>query len=593
MRNRAAILATLLNIVVCSLLLITCAVTAANLQNGIIEEEMRITSRLSKEIIDCAANEDAPEELLKTVLNKGNILFAYFEKDGTVADEIDGFVPKTPAEREFSRTADGVIVNQQRNENGRKMLCAFAKLEDGCIISYYKEASVWLNAVKDSVWLFLLIVGIAVIFQFVIVYRAVSNCDNMVESIMHVLSDFTEGNFASRIIGVTGVSPSVAAKYNSIFARVQDRVFSQQKRNRVVSQMLNQMKNGIITVDTEMNVSYATNAAGELFGVSIKDAEGMPVLNVFKNEALEDALREAVKQGTGNMFTADIEAKQPDGSIRPMRIYASPLFREGKCTGALAAIEDITEIRKLEQLRTDFAANVSHEMKTPLTSIKGFVETLQAGAVDNPEMARKFLNIIMIEADRLTRLINDILSITKMESGNESVEIKRIALDKAVLEVCELLKIHADEKEVIVKANRNEKPSYVMGNPDRVKQLLLNLIENGIKYNKNGGTVTVKVMEDSENVNLIVTDTGIGIRDEHLGRLFERFYRVDKGRSRAMGGTGLGLAIVKHIVNTMNGMIEVHSKYGEGTEFLVTFPKAPSEEEQPEAKDNTQQAMEE
>ena len=171
---------------------------------------------------------------------------------------------------------------------------------------------------------------------------------------------------------------------------------------------------------------------------------------------------------------------------------------------------------ELEQLRTDFAANVSHEMKTPLTSIKGFVETLQAGAIDNPTMARKFLDIIMIEADRLTRLINDILSITKLESGDEEVEIKPIALDKAVMEVCELLKIHAQEKEVRLIAAPNEKPAYVMGNPDRVKQLLINLIENGIKYNKTGGSVSIKVFEDKANVNLIIADTGIGIKEEHL-----------------------------------------------------------------------------
>ena len=136
-------------------------------------------------------------------------------------------------------------------------------------------------------------------------------------------------------------------------------------------------------------------------------------------------------------------------------------------------------------------------MKTPLTSIKGFVETLQAGAIDNPEMARKFLDIIMLEADRLTRLINDILSITKLESGEEEVEIKRIALDRAVMEVCDLLRIHASEKEVQLIAKPNPEPTYVMGNPDRVKQLLINLIENGIKYNVPGGSLKLVLRRSS------------------------------------------------------------------------------------------------
>ena len=592
MRNKAAIKATLLNLIICVLLIAVSCVSAAQSQKGIAEEELRVRCLFARELMESSASKDAPEGRLEGVLKKGDILFAYFGTNGKVVENDMDFNPKMPNAREFSKSTDGIYINSQNDKDGNKVLIAYQKLEDGSVIAFAKETVSFGDIFADSVWMYASIVLSSVIVQFVKVYPAVGGADSMVESVMRVLEDFTEGNFDSRISGVTAVSPTVAAKYNSIFARVQDRVFNQQKRNRVVGQMLNQMKNGIITVDTKLNLSFTSISTGELFGVNLKDTDGMPIASVFNNEELEQAFKEAMSQGSGNVITEEIEGRRPDTSVRPMRIYASALYREGKCTGALGVVEDITEIRKLEQLRTDFAANVSHEMKTPLTSIKGFVETLQAGAVDNPEMARKFLNIIMIEADRLTRLINDILSITKMESGNESVEIKKIAIDRTVEEVCELLKIHASEKEVTVKAHRNEKPAYIMGNPDRVKQLLLNLIENSIKYNKTGGFVSVKVMEDDQNINLIVADTGIGIREENLPRLFERFYRVDKGRSRAMGGTGLGLAIVKHIVNSMNGMIEVHSKYGEGTDFLITLPKAP-EEEMPEAPDDKKENTEE
>ena len=448
---------------------------------------------------------------------------------------------------------------------------------DGSVVVFAKQAVIPAEAIGSFLWFLILILIGALIMQFTIIYRSVARSDNMVDSIMRVLEDFTEGKFDSRIKSAVAGSQTVAAKYNATLNRVQDRVFRQQRKNRIFGQVINQMKTGIITVDNDLLVGFTTNITGDLFGVDTTDAENQPLNSVFKNEELEDAFKDAMGSNTGNMYVKEIEGKTLTGGARPLRIYASPLYREGKSAGVIAVIEDITEIKKLEQLRTDFAANVSHEMKTPLTSIKGFVETLQAGAVDNPEMARKFLNIIMIEADRLTRLINDILSITKMESGNESVEIKKIPLDKAVMEVCDLLKIHAEEKEVKVNASPNEKPAFIMGNPDRIKQLLINLIENAIKYNKVGGSVTVKVLEDSENVHLSVSDTGIGVKEEHLKRLFERFYRVDKGRSRAMGGTGLGLAIVKHIVNSMGGFIEVSSKYGEGTEFLVTLPRAKEE----------------
>ena len=586
MRFRAASFATLLNVIVCALLIAACSVTAASMQNEIIKEEMRITCRLSAEVLEQEAFQDAPDEYLKGITEEGDILFAYFGSDGSVAQENFNFAPERPTEKELSKAEDGFATFTRKTPLGKKLICVSVELKDGSVICYAKEAVIVAKSLGDYMWVVILIIFASLIAQFVIIYKSVWRSDSMVEGIMRVLEDFTEGNFDSRIKGVHAQSQSVAAKYNATLQRVQDRVFGQQKRNRIFGQVLNQMQTGIISADKNLDVVFTTGITGELFGVDSTDAEGKQIYSVFKNEDLENAFREAMNSQTGNMHVAELEGKNPDGSVRPLRVYASPLLREGKAGGVLSVVEDITEIKNLEQLRTDFAANVSHEMKTPLTSIKGFVETLQAGAIDHPDMARKFLNIIMVEADRLTRLINDILSISKMESGNESVEIKPIALDRAVMEVCDLLKIHASEKEVTVNARQNPEPTFIMGNPDRVKQLLINLIENGIKYNKVGGSVTVNVFENNENVNLIVADTGIGVKEENLGRLFERFYRVDKGRSRAMGGTGLGLAIVKHIVNSMNGFIEVSSKYGEGTEFLITLPKAPEIKEEPKKEED-------
>lgn len=577
MRLRAALIATLLNVVVCSLLIAACSIIAANIQNSIIEEEMRMICRLTGDLSEKSEFQDAPNDYLNGISDEGDILFAYFEENGEVVYQNNQYAFDFPSESHRSHTSGDHKIFRTKTEFGEKLICVSKTLNDGSVIVFAKEAVIAAQAMGSLLWLMILIVIAALIMQFTIIYRSVARSDNMVDSIMRVLEDFTEGNFDSRIKNVAAGSQTVAAKYNATLNRVQDRVFRQQRKNRIFGQVINQMKTGIITVDNDLNVGFTTNITGDLFGVDTTDAENQSLYTVFKNEELEIAFKEAMGSNTGNMYVKEIEGMTPEGGVRPLRIYASPLYREGKSAGVIAVVEDITEIKKLEQLRTDFAANVSHEMKTPLTSIKGFVETLQAGAVDNPEMARKFLNIIMIEADRLTRLINDILSITKMESGNENVEIKKIPLDRAVMEVCDLLKIHAEEKEVKVYASPNEKPSFIMGNPDRVKQLLINLIENAIKYNKVGGTVTVKVLEDNEHIHLSVSDTGIGVKEEHLKRLFERFYRVDKGRSRAMGGTGLGLAIVKHIVNSMGGFIEVSSKYGEGTEFLVTLMKAEEE----------------
>lgn len=194
----------------------------------------------------------------------------------------------------------------------------------------------------------------------------------------------------------------------------------------------------------------------------------------------------------------------------------------------------------------------------------------------------------MLEADRLTRLINDILSISKLESGEDSGAKERIRIDEVARNVVEMLELHASEKEVTLHAY-DCPPTYVLGHPDRVEQMMINLIENAIKYNKPGGSVSIRIFPNGKEVNISISDTGIGIAEEHLPRLFERFYRVDKGRSRSMGGTGLGLAIVKHIVRSMDGMIEVHSKLGEGTEFLITLPQeADSQSAQAAGGDATQ-----
>ena len=336
---------------------------------------------------------------------------------------------------------------------------------------------------------------------------------------------------------------------------------------------MNQMQNGIIAVDENLKVILVTPVAKKLLGM-IGNPEGKSVTEASKDVKIDDVFVEAMRQG--GVYTNEVAARTAERrGHRPLRLYVSPMRNDGKVVGALAMVEDITEIRRLEQVRTDFAANVSHELKTPLTSIRGFVETLENGAIDNPPMAHKFLRIIMLETERLTRLINDILSISKLESGSDEVTIERLRLDKMAFDVADMLSIHAGEKQVTIDCHMNSEPVNIMGNSDRVEQMLINLIENAIKYNKPGGSVTVQVFSNGEEANIAISDTGIGIAEENLPRLFERFYRVDKGRSRQMGGTGLGLAIVKHIVRSMNGEIEVHSKLGEGTEFLITLPLAP------------------
>ena len=587
MKFRVAVMATLLNLLFCMVIIFSYAGFTARTQNELIEEELRVTVTLSAEVLEHSGTfADDRINYFETLVNSGefnNVYVAYLQMDGDFVYKNFDYVDVAYREKLLQIDNDQLLVTKRNDISGKRIAVA-RRLDDGSVIGYSKlSAGLFSFSGGRDIFIFALVSVIAIIVQFVIILLYVGRSDKLVTELMSVLEDFTEGRFSSRITGVKGYNGKLTAEYNAVLARVQDRVFRQARRNRVLGQMLNQMHNGLVTVDTNLIIQFTTYNTGKLFGCDVRNAEGSTLREVFNNDDMERAITEQINSGDRSIVATETEGLTPTGAVRPLRLYVSTMFSEGKCTGAMIVIEDITEIRKLEQIRTDFAANVSHEMKTPLTSIKGFIETLQNGAIDNPQMARRFLDIMSVEAERLTRLINDILSITKLESGNDNVEIARINLMGIIRYVTDqLLRPQAAAKNVTIQVANADTPAYVMGNKDRLQQLVLNLVENAVKYNKEGGSVTVTVTQDDKFINMSVSDTGIGVKEENLSRLFERFYRVDKGRSREMGGTGLGLAICKHIVNTMDGHIEVNSKYGEGTEFLVTLHKAPALIEEPE-----------
>ena len=431
------------------------------------------------------------------------------------------------------------------------------------------------------------IVCASALVEFCVLALVIRHVNKEARDALNVLDAFCQGEYSERMQPSTGSFAQERERFNALLSQLQDRLKKLHSRNQAVDLVMTRMQNGLIAVDADLRVILVTTVAKELLGIK-GNAEGLPIVDASKDVRLDQLFSDAMRHADG-IYTNEVAARMPGGrGHRPLSLYVSVMRQEGKVVGALALVEDITKLRMLEQVRTDFAANVSHELKTPLTSIKGFVETLMNGAIEKPEMAQKFLRIIMLEADRLTRVINDILSISKLESGEDSGAKELIRIDEVARNVVEMLELHASEKEVTLHAY-DCPPTYVLGHPDRVEQMMINLIENAIKYNKPGGSVSIRIFPNGKEVNISISDTGIGIAEEHLPRLFERFYRVDKGRSRSMGGTGLGLAIVKHIVRSMDGMIEVHSKLGEGTEFLITLPQeADSQSAQAAGGDATQ-----
>lgn len=543
-------------------------------RNEELTESLAFGCVVASELLEGAEDDAQRVAILDTLPEDAKMGLAYFSKDGaSLYDNRPGREHMTAQETELLAQAqeEGVIRYQSEADGSLCVLSAFA---DGSCLRMSRPGVTAFTVFKERLLIYALIVVGVCALVFAMVYLYDMRRRSVIRQVTDVLTDFSDGRYDARVQQQHGNDlREETERLNDVIEQIEQRVFRQRSRDHAISVIMNQMQSGIIVVDARMHILLVTPVARKLTGIA-PNSEGVAVSEACKNVSLEGVFGEAMRRE--GVYTNEVAARTAVGrGHRPLRFYVSPMRQDGKVVGALAMVEDITELRRLEQVRTDFVANVSHELKTPLTSIKGFVETLLDGAINNPPMAEKFLKIIMLEAERLTRLINDILSISKLESGMNDVPTERVQLDKMAFEVADMLRIHAEEKQVTINAHRNKKPVYIIGNPDHVEQMLINLIENAIKYNKPGGSVTVHVFGNDREANVTISDTGIGIPEEHLPRLFERFYRVDKGRSRSMGGTGLGLAIVKHIVRGMNGEIEVHSKFGEGTEFLVTLPIAP------------------
>lgn len=337
-----------------------------------------------------------------------------------------------------------------------------------------------------------------------------------------------------------------------------------------VALILDCMAEGLILLDEDGKVLAINRAARTIFGFP-EGEEDDGALLLTRSRRLREAIQECQQKHAGVVLDVDALAE----SARSLRMFVSPVAGrqyEGQPVGTSILISDVTELKKAEGIRSEFTANVSHELKTPLTSIKGFTEMLSSGMVASPEDQKRFITMIGVEVDRLIDLINDILKLSELESVAIDQCSERTDVLEVAKETADLLAPAAREGGVSLSVSGLS--AMVAVPRSRVKELLLNLMSNGIKYTEKGGKVDAAIqLKDSQAV-ITVTDNGIGIPAEAQSRVFERFYRVDKGRARKNGGTGLGLAIVKHIVQLYGGTVALESEVGKGSTFTVTLPLA-------------------
>jgi len=329
------------------------------------------------------------------------------------------------------------------------------------------------------------------------------------------------------------------------------------------------MREGLLVVNRDMRVVASNPAAHKLFNPNAPALKSQRLTELTRNPAIYSAFLDGLKgiERSG----VKVETHGPERQIFDLRVVPIGVTNGKGAEAALGVFFDITRLERLELVRQEFLSNVSHELRTPLTAIIAFVETLEAGAMEDPESRQRFLSIIRRNASRMQGLIDDISELTAIEGGN--VQLKRAPVDLYTLvdEVCASLAAKASAQNVML---RNDVSPDVIVNADerRLEQMLTNLIENAIKFSRENGRVTISHVAGARD-QILVQDNGDGIPAQHLERLFERFYRVDRARSREMGGTGLGLAIVKHLARLHGGEVTVTSELGKGSTFTIQLPK--------------------
>jgi two-component system phosphate regulon sensor histidine kinase PhoR len=429
--------------------------------------------------------------------------------------------------------------------------------------------------IEEKIWYYVfLAIFLGVSAALLLGYRYLSTVTKPIREMTEMASTIAGGKFNKRVrVKGSDEIGTLAATFNHMAERMERTVEELINDKSKIEAILASSVNGVVAVDNHQNTMFLNPNAEKMLDIREKDFVGKPLLDIIGSSEAK-AVFKNILESRGEQY-AEFQLQQPDKkTINVISAPIRPKVKHSRTIGTLMIIQDVTAMKKLEKMRSDFVTNVTHELKTPLTSIKGFVETLKEGAVEEPDKRKKFLDIIDIETERLERLIEDILLLSEIESGRSRTMTKeKIDMQEVIEnEVLSMFARQAEENCVSIKTSFDENLPKLPMDRDRFKQMLINLVDNAIKFNVRKGEVLISVNKTDRAVVLKVADTGIGIPKRYHDRLFERFYRVDRGRSRKEGGTGLGLAIVKHIILSVNGSIEVSSQPGLGTEFRIEIP---------------------
>ncbi|MCC6443382.1 MAG: PAS domain-containing protein [Armatimonadetes bacterium] len=469
----------------------------------------------------------------------------------------------TGSSQRYSHTAGHDFLYVARRMNTRGRMLGVVRMA---------ESLDYINAVdRDIRYAFWGAFGVAFLFTLIMALALSTRLSAPIYAISEMAARVADGEVGQKVrVSGTREMTDMAGNFNRMSQQLAATIRQIAEGKQRLETILERMADGIIIVDSAGCVELFNRAAEKMLGVSGEKALGNPFINLTLNyrmtQTVEDTLRARAPQ------MAEIEIHAP--VKRLLKVYTVPVQTGGgQLQGAVVVMQDQTEIRRLESIRRDFVTNVSHELRTPIASIKATAEALASGAKDDPELSGRFLETIIGESDRLASLVDDLLELARTETRQVRLEQTDVPLRPLVSDILDRFDALAGEKQI---ALDNEVPEKLVAWADRdaLSQILGNLIDNAVKYTQPKGFVHISAAAEEDFIGIQVADTGIGILQEHQSRIFERFYRVDRSRSRSLGGTGLGLAIVKHLVEAHGGSVQVQSTLGQGSAFILRLPRA-------------------
>ncbi|MFM1654247.1 two-component system histidine kinase PnpS [Brevibacillus sp. B_LB10_24] len=504
-----------------------------------------------------------------TVVDKqGRLLF-----DSEANSDAGGVFADLPEFRAALAGQQGISQGYSESTKEKMLFVAVPVVDGGHVMGAVRSAMSMksITDVIQNMW-FSLLTGlfIALVGGSILSARLSYGIVRPIEEMTRVARNITQREFEGRVrIKAEDEIGQLASAINFMASSLEQQMYEISENQQRLTGVLTNMTSGVMFVTEHRRIMLVNPAVEKLLGRPSSELVGKLHIEAGNNYGLSRYIDKCIT--VGEKIRGEIHTYDPVERI--LDINVAPYINvKGEAKGAVVVLHDITEIRRLEKMRSEFVANVSHELRTPVTSIKGFTETLLDGALQDEETCRQFLQIIADESERLFRLITEILDLSRIEQKKITLQLVEVNVFKLIHETAKIVQEQVSRKHLNL-ILPPEQAITLTTDKDCLRQILLNLMSNAIAYTPEGGTITWSVEQADNQVQIRVTDTGIGIPEKDLGRVFERFYRVEKARSRDTGGTGLGLAIVKHLVESLHGTITVESKEGVGSTFRVTLPR--------------------